>query len=227
MDFTQPLPVQTIDDLDPFLLLHHHGPRRYEPGQGLPFDAHPHRGFETLTFVLEGDVEHRDSEGFRSVIHAGGIQWMTAGRGILHSEKSSEAFRKTGGGSELIQLWMNLPARHKMVAPTYQGFEADKIPQVNLNGKGTLHLVAGEYNGVSGPVNSLTDLFAARIELGAGATVLFQIPAGHEVLLYPLNTTAVLSGKEVAARTLPEFEFTETESTIEVSCKEPLTFLRR
>src|ERR687890_211108 len=108
----RPLPNDQIDQIDPFLFLNHHGPQVYGPNNhGLPFGPHPHRGFETVTFILEGELAHLDSGGHESVIRAGGVQWMTAGRGLIHAELSPEGFRRTGGPLDILQLWVNLPAR--------------------------------------------------------------------------------------------------------------------
>ena len=129
------MPTRSIDHLDPFLFLNHHGPQEYGPNnRGLPFGPHPHRGFETLTFVLQGDITHIDSVSGQSVITAGGIQWMTAGKGLIHAEVSSEEFKAKGGMEEVLQLWMNLPARHKMTEPKYIGLQKESIPEIQLDG---------------------------------------------------------------------------------------------
>src|SRR5690606_7324252 len=108
-------PTAAVDHIDPFIFLNHHGFQVYPPkNRGLPFGPHPHRGFETVTFILEGDLAHKDSSGASSVINAGGVQWMTAGRGLIHAEVSSEDFLKNGGNLEILQLWVNLPAKYKM-----------------------------------------------------------------------------------------------------------------
>jgi redox-sensitive bicupin YhaK (pirin superfamily) len=118
----RPLPGPGIDQLDPFLFLNHHGPQLYGPhNRGLPFGPHPHRGFETVTFILQGSLAHRDSGGHESVIHAGGVQWMTAGSGLIHAEVSPESFLENGGPLEILQLWVNLPSRLKMTRPAYAG----------------------------------------------------------------------------------------------------------
>ncbi|UOQ52189.1 pirin family protein [Hymenobacter cellulosivorans] len=145
----QPLPSRFAEQLDPFLLLHHTGPEELEPhGRGLPFAPHPHRGFETVTFILAGDVRHHDSRGNTGVIGAGGVQWMTAGLGIVHSENISRELRATGGTIEYVQLWINLPARLKRTQPRYQGVSAAQIPVVALpNEHGTVRVVAGHWQG--------------------------------------------------------------------------------
>src|SRR3569833_2338425 len=121
----RPVPGPELAQLDPFLFLNHHGPQTYGPdNRGLPFGPHPHRGFETVTFIVEGSLAHRDTGGHESVIDAGGVQWMTAGRGLVHAELSPESFKRTGGPLEILQLWVNLPSRLKMTAPVYTGLEA-------------------------------------------------------------------------------------------------------
>ena len=124
------MPTASINNIDPFLFLNHHGPQKYSsPNHGLPFGPHPHRGFETVTFILEGDIAHSDTGGHESIIEAGGVQWMTAGSGLVHMETSSEAFKKRGGGMECLQLWVNLPASLKMTKPRYTGFATAAHPR--------------------------------------------------------------------------------------------------
>ena len=123
----RPLPGPGLEQVDPFLFLNHHGPQTYPPNnRGLPFGPHPHRGFETVTFIIEGSLAHRDTGGHESVIEAGGVQWMTAGSGLVHAELSPDSFRRAGGPLDILQLWVNLPARLKMVAPAYRGLQADE-----------------------------------------------------------------------------------------------------
>src|SRR5690349_23253713 len=113
----RPVPGPKVAQVDPFLFLNHHGPQIYPPNNGgLPFGPHPHRGFETVTFILEGDLTHKDSSGAASVIQEGGIQWMTAGSGLVHAEISSGKFKEEGGPLEILQLWVNLPSKFKMSA---------------------------------------------------------------------------------------------------------------
>jgi hypothetical protein len=152
----RPLPGPGIDSLDPFLFLNHHGPQTYPPmNGGLPFGPHPHRGFETVTFILAGDLLHRDSGGHQSVIRAGGVQWMTAGRGLVHAELSSGQFMREGGPLEILQLWVNLPAALKMTQPRYTGLQKDQIPALSRDGA-TVSLVAGLLEGRRGPIEPLT-----------------------------------------------------------------------
>nr|MDQ3283801.1 pirin family protein [Acidobacteriota bacterium] len=136
----RPLPNGRVEQIDPFLFLNHHGPEVYPPrNQGLPFGPHPHRGFETVTFIVEGSLAHRDTGGHESVIHDGGVQWMTAGRGLVHSELSPKEFLERGGPLEILQLWVNLPSRLKMTEPRYIGLQKDAIPSFTTDGA-TVHV---------------------------------------------------------------------------------------
>lgn len=195
----RPIPGQSIEYLDPFLFLNHHGPQTYkENNHGLPFGPHPHRGFETVTFILEGSLAHQDTGGHESIINAGGVQWMTAGSGLIHSELSPAAFKKSGGAMEILQLWINLPARLKMVNPRYVGMQQEQIPQIPLdNGKGKLELIAGEYAGEQGPFDSLTDVFMSIVRLAAGMEVSLPALAGRNVFLYVVNGDISISGRVV------------------------------
>ena len=148
------LPTGSLPELNPFLFLNHHGPQVYPPHNGgLPFGPHPHKGFETLTFVFDGEVAHSDSTGETFVTGPGGVQWMTAGRGIEHAEVSPEGFLESGGPLEIIQVWMNLPAALKRAEPWYRGFESEELLHVSEpGGSWTWHVVAGEVHGQRGPV---------------------------------------------------------------------------
>lgn len=180
----RPLPGHELEHLDPFLFLNHHGPQVYPPGnRGLPFGPHPHRGFETVTFIVAGSLMHSDTGGHESVIHAGGIQWMTAGRGLEHAELSPQEFLRNGGPLEILQLWVNLPARLKMTEPRYIGLQRDDIPSVPIDGA-TVHLIAGDFGGAHGPVDSLTGIFMTTVEVPAGVSVTLPAPSGRTVFLY-------------------------------------------
>lgn len=180
------VPSSQLEQIDPFLFLNHHGPQVYGPhNRGLPFGPHPHRGFETVTFIVDGMLAHRDSAGHESVIHAGGIQWMTAGSGIVHAEVSPREFMEHGGPLEILQLWVNLPSRLKMSAPAYTGLQRDQIPALPLDdGKVTLHLVAGEWEGSTGPVQSLTGVFMSTVAMQAGGRLTVAGLQARNVLLY-------------------------------------------
>jgi len=152
----RPLPTDEIDMIDPFLFLNHHGPQVYPPGNGgLPFGPHPHRGFETVTFILDGSLTHADTAGHESTIGPGGVQWMTAGRGVEHSELSPAEFLEHGGPLEILQLWINLPARLKMTEPRYVGLQKPEIPSVATDdGRVPLHTISGEWTRLTAPIES-------------------------------------------------------------------------
>jgi redox-sensitive bicupin YhaK (pirin superfamily) len=192
----RPLPGPDLEQVDPFLFLNHHGPQVYAPGnRGLPFGPHPHRGFETVTFILSGSLAHQDSGGHESVIEAGGVQWMTAGSGLVHAELSPDAFKRDGGPLEILQLWLNLPPPLKMTAPAYTGLQKADIPALSIAaGNGTLNLISGEFGGETGPIKPLTDIFMATVELKAGAKTALQVAREHNVFLYVVSGRIEVDG---------------------------------
>jgi hypothetical protein len=195
----RPVPGPGLAQVDPFLFLNHHGPQTYRPGNnGLPFGPHPHRGFETVTFILAGNLAHHDTGGHQSVIEAGGVQWMTAGSGLIHAEVSPLSFKEQGGPLEILQLWVNLPARLKMTRPAYTGVQADQVPAVALaDGRGSLALVSGEFEGIAGPIRSLTGVFMSIVRLASGARAHLPAPRGRSVFLYVVDGTAAVAGVTV------------------------------
>ena len=200
------LPTGSLPALDPFLFLNHHGPQVYPPKNGgLPFGPHPHKGFETLTFVFEGEVAHSDSTGQTFVTGAGGVQWMTAGRGIEHAEVSPESFLESGGQLEIIQVWMNLPAALKRCEPWYRGFESDELLHVSgPKASWVWHVVAGEVDGQRGPVASQTGLFMSWLELRPGATFATAISSDRGVMLYVVRGEVEVNGVPALTRTMVE-----------------------
>lgn len=201
----RPLPGPRLPQLDPFLFLNHHGPQTYRPNnRGLPFGPHPHRGFETVTFIVEGSLAHRDTGGHESVIEAGGVQWMTAGSGLVHAELSPDSFRREGGPLDILQLWVNLPARLKMVPPAYRGLQADEIPHIAAGEGARIDLVSGSVGGGAGPIRSLTGVMLATVHLAAGASVAFDGLRGRSVLLYVVRGRIEVAGSEVGAFHLAE-----------------------
>jgi len=194
----RPVPSAHLDQVDPFLFLNHHGPQTYPPhNRGLPFGPHPHRGFETVTFILEGMLTHKDSAGHESIIRAGGVQWMTAGSGLIHAEISPREFLETGGPLEILQLWVNLPPHLKMTQPAYTGLQRDQIPALSLDdGKVTMNLIAGTWDGTTGPVESLTGVFMSTIELRPGASLRIGDMARRSVFLYVVRGAAQVGNYE-------------------------------
>jgi redox-sensitive bicupin YhaK (pirin superfamily) len=204
--------VTRIDQLDPFLLLNHHGPQRYKPNNtGMPFGPHPHRGIETVTFIVKGDVQHQDSTGGDSVIGAGGVQWMTAGRGIVHSENNSADFKQNGGELEVLQLWLNLHSTQKMCEPFYAGKNGDAIPKAEPKAGVRLQVTSGAWSGVEGAFSSKNDISLAVAELSADTTWDLAIPAEHRVLCYVIRGEVNVNGAQLRSCQLAEFPLEVTD----------------
>lgn len=186
--------------VSPFLLLDYAGPMKFEPAQKpRGVGEHPHRGFETVTIVYEGEVEHRDSTGAGGKIGPGDVQWMTAASGILHEEFHSHEFTRKGGTLEMVQLWVNLPAKDKMAAPGYQTLLDADIPAVALPGNaGTVRVIAGEYAGHRGPAHTFTPIDAWDVRLNQGHTTEFMVPQGRTLALIVLRGTVQVNGTQVA-----------------------------
>ena len=194
----RPVPGPGLDQIDPFLFLNHHGPQTYAPGNaGLPFGPHPHRGFETVTFILDGELAHNDSGGGESIIEAGGVQWMTAGSGLIHAELSPAAFKRDGGPMEILQLWINLPSRLKMTKPDYVGLQAPDIPTFTTEAGVTVEPVSGEWLGVKAPIQSLIDIHLAVVRLPAGARFAAPVAPGRNVFLYTVKCPVSVAGTAV------------------------------
>ena len=200
-------PVRTLFSYDsmgkhisPFLLLDHAGPADFTPTeQRRGVGQHPHRGFETVTIVYDGEVEHRDSTGAGGKIGPGDVQWMTAAKGILHEEFHSEAFARSGGVMEMVQLWVNLPAKDKMADAGYQTIVDGDIPVLPLpDDAGHLRLIAGEFAGSRGPARTFTPIDVWDLRLNAGKPVTLALHAGRNTALVILSGTLLINGEEVA-----------------------------
>ena len=204
----RPLPGPQIDQLDPFLFLNHHGPQTYPPNnRGLPFGPHPHRGFETVTFILAGDLAHLDTGGHESIIHAGGVQWMTAGSGLVHAELSPDAFKRQGGPLEILQLWVNLPGRLKMTDPAYVGLQAADIPAIAADGgKVTVNLISGRQLGRDGPIASLTGVMLSTVAFRPGGAISLEAPRGRAVFLYVVRGAVRVAGEAAPPHQLLELK---------------------
>ncbi|KPM15943.1 pirin family protein [Citromicrobium sp. WPS32] len=198
----RPVPGPGLPQVDPFLFLNHHGPQTYPPGnRGLPFGPHPHRGFETVTFILEGSLAHHDSGSGASVVEAGGVQWMTAGSGLVHAELSPEAFKRTGGPLEILQLWVNLPARLKMSDPAYIPVSAADIAATELGEGVSMRAVSGTEGA---PIHSLTDVMLAIVEVAPGGSATLPAPAGRNVFFYTVEGEAKIGEETVPEHTLAQ-----------------------
>jgi len=186
--------------LSPFLLLDYAGPADFRPTDTLRgVGQHPHRGFETVTIIYKGEVAHRDSTGQGGVIGEGDVQWMTAGAGILHEEFHSEAFSQSGGALEMVQLWVNLPAKDKMSKPGYQAILERDIPTVTLpDGAGTVRVIAGEFDGHAGPARSFTPMDVWDMRLTQGGYSALTLPEGWTTALVVLHGVVQINGSTIA-----------------------------
>lgn len=197
MPIRQPLPSHQVEQVDPFLLLHHavvKVPKHIVPDKA-GVGPHPHRGFSPVTFIFKGGVHHRDSRGNNSVVYAGGAQWMNAGMGIVHSERPPHDIHDIGGVQEIIQLWINTPAAHKLDQPAYFPLEANDIPKRgSADGKVVIGLIAGNLFDLKGPVSPHSPVNAATIEAKTDGILSIPIPPTHNALLYLLHGKISVSG---------------------------------
>ena len=188
-------PSYGVTELSPFLLLDYAGPARFEPSnRPRGVEEHPHRGFETVTISYQGSVDHRDSGGNSGTVNPGDVQWMTAASGVVHEEKHGKDFTAKGGDFEMVQLWVNLPAAHKMSKPRYQGILSADIPHVELGPGAYARVIAGELKRVKGPARTFTPLNVFDLRLEAGGTGKLSLPVGHNSAIVLLRGEVVVNG---------------------------------
>jgi redox-sensitive bicupin YhaK (pirin superfamily) len=237
-------PVRTLmaynslgQTISPFLLLDYAGPANFSPttarrGVG----EHPHRGFETVTIVYDGEVEHRDSAGGGGIIGPGDVQWMTAAAGLVHEEFHGPNFAQQGGPFEMVQLWVNLPAKDKMAAPRYQGITRDRIPVVDLpHGQGHLRVIAGDFDGAQGPAQTFAPINMWDLRLTGGKQVKLTVPEGYTTLLVVLKGSVQVGDPETVDAAIAEAEIgifdpvgtiltlhTQQDTTALLLCGEPI-----
>lgn len=211
--------------ISPFLMFDYAAPRYFAPTSSKHgVGPHPHRGFEAVTLALQGSVAHRDSAGFEDVIHAGDVQWMTAASGILHEEMHAEEFAREGGTMEMVQLWVNLPARDKMNAPHYQALASANIPVVDLpHAAGTMRLIAGDFGAVAGAAKTHTPVTFWDMQLNADAALEFSIPEGHTTMFFVVNGSVKIEGQTLNAADLALM--TRSGSTLAFTSTEPARVL--
>ncbi|MEA3165902.1 MAG: quercetin 2,3-dioxygenase [Thermoplasmata archaeon] len=194
-------PNQSIARIDPFLMLDEMGPITFQPGARAGFPDHPHRGFETVTMLLDGEFEHKDSHGNRGRLRPGDVQWMTAGAGVVHSEMPSADLRAKGGRLHGFQLWVNLPKADKMMRPRYQEIPASSIPEKAVPG-GVVRVVAGDFQGTKAAIDTRTPIQYFHAKLDSDAAIAFPVPEGHEGFVYVFDGSAAVAGKAVPAHNL-------------------------
>lgn len=201
----QALPARGTDQIDPFLLVHHLD-HKYPAGQkqqdvGVP--PHPHRGFAPVSFVFKGGVHHRDSLGKSSVIYGGGTQWMHAGKGIVHSERPAKEVAQKGESWELIQFWVNVPAKYKFTEPSYKPLTYEDTPVMkSADGEVEVGIVSGKVNTVSGPIDTFSPILALRMVYNKGGKVRLPVPEGYNAFIYLLDGGLNIAGKPVKAKDL-------------------------
>lgn len=207
-------------ETSPFLLLDYGGPHEFAPtDRQLGVGEHPHRGFETVTIVYAGGLEHHDSTGSHGTIGPGDVQWMTAASGVVHAEFHSRAFARTGGRFEMAQLWVNLPAREKMSPPRYQEIVDSQIPRKSLAGDaGTARIIAGKWDEVTGPARTVTPLCVFDLRLNAGCDTVLPAPAGHTTILLVQHGRLEINSQSVAAGEL--VMLSRPEQDVPASCTE-------
>jgi redox-sensitive bicupin YhaK (pirin superfamily) len=227
----RPFPTAQLDQIDPFLLLDEMGPADYAPGKAVGAPSHPHRGFETVTYMLSGSMVHEDSTGTKAVIKKGGVQWMTAGSGVIHSELPTDDMMKLGGRMHGFQLWVNLPAAKKMIDPRYQGYEAEEMATVHLAKGGHIRVVAGVVHDAKGPVETTSPMTYAHAVLEVGDVVEWLPEEGHTALIHVfdgearVNESTSVSGEMVVMQRsagLVRVEATTTTSQILILGGQPL-----
>jgi redox-sensitive bicupin YhaK (pirin superfamily) len=204
----QPLPNATTNQIDPFLLIHHwssilQGDQlQREVGVG----PHPHRGFSPVTIILKGELHHRDSLGNDSIVSAGGVQWMNAGKGITHSERPSKKLAENGGHFEIIQFWINTPSELKMLPAKYLPQQKSEIPVYSPNDKVEMQILTGDYKGVKGPIPNQSPMLVSRLDMISGGQFELTIPAHQHTLIYQLDGSMQINNKETGAKSMTLFE---------------------
>lgn len=213
----QPLPDSAVDQIDPFILIHHgslpvkQGKGQSESGVG----PHPHRGFSPVTFVFKGGVKHQDSLGNSEVVTEGGTQWIHSGNGIIHSERPSKEMIKKGGQNEIIQFWVNTPAKYKMETPYYLPLSAEKTPSIKKD-KTTIHVVAGEFENIKGPAKIYSPQTLLRLEAKAGAELSLEIPKTFNALIYLLDGSIESNQKAASGKDMLWFNNDGEQITLKV-----------
>ncbi|MGF7231413.1 pirin family protein [Arachidicoccus sp.] len=226
----QPLPHKDFRFANPFIVLHHLGPDIIEAGQQLRIHPHPHRGFAPVTFQLQGSGYHKDNAGHEETINAGDVQWMFAGKGLLHSEGPSPALLEKGGTQELLQLWVNVPAKNKWDAPSYQSAKKETLPKAVQQNGVELRLASGRYYGFEGPLKSITPIISLIGEVAKGARIQLNAIPNYWALLYIIKGKILINCETIEAHNLLIFEkendeiilSAEEDAQILFLCAEPI-----
>lgn len=219
----QPIPRPQVDQVSPFVLLHHFGPIELTPNEeSLGFGAHPHRGFMPVTFLFDGAMHHKDSLGNEGTIVSGGVQWLNAASGVIHAETQPEEFKKSGGMINGIQLWINLPARLKSAAPTYTNLPKDTLPTISQDGY-EVKVVSGVFRDVVGPATPPIPIDAFMIEMNEAATLELPARVGWNAMLFTLKGEIDIDGQVAKSDELAVL--TEEGDSVVVSSRKPSRLL--
>ena len=224
----RPFPTPQCSYIDPFLLLDQMGPVDWQPGEAIGAPDHPHRGFETVTYLLSGEMEHKDSQGNYGKLTPGDVQWMTAGAGVVHSEMPTAEFRERGGITNGFQIWVNLPAKLKLTPPRYQDIPVSRIPEVVLDDKGSrVHIIAGTIGNTTAVINTHTPITFLHVTLQPGVSFTHSVPPSQNAMVYIISGNGQFGSeaKSASAGQLVVFANNAEEITTTALSEEPLDLL--
>src|SRR5579872_599332 len=226
----RPFPTQILMDFDPFLLLDEMGPVNYGPGEAVGAPDHPHRGFETVTYMLQGRMQHKDSHGHAGALTPGDVQWMTAGAGVVHSEMPEEGFRRSGGLMHGFQIWVNLPSRDKMMKPRYQELPDAQLPVAeSADGKVKVKIIAGESLGKKAAIDTRTPIAFLHVWVQPDGTLVQPLPADYNAFAYVISGTGTFAAAGVVATPHQMVAFANDGENVKIAspadAKEPLELL--
>lgn len=209
------LPVRSLQQVDPFLLIHHMAPHTVQPGQDLRIPPHPHAGFEVVTYLLQGEFFHRDSKGHDQVAKGGDINWMTSGSGIVHSEGPTADFLKRGGEVELLQIWINLPASHKKLEASFRHYDAAVTPVVKAE-QASIKVLIGSLHGATSPVQTHTPQFLYHVTAKSGAVVNIPVNSDYTSAIYLLDGSLQLLGESMKSGQLADLQLNGDHVSVKV-----------
>jgi quercetin 2,3-dioxygenase len=226
VELRRAFPGPALNELDPFLLLDQMGPTTFAPNEARGFPPHPHRGFETVTYLLSGEMQHRDSWGNHGLLRPGDVQWMTAGSGLVHSEMPGESFTHSGGRLHGFQLWVNLPRKDKLIAPRYQDTTAERIPVArNPEGTVTARVIAGEALGVKGVIDTRIPILYLHATLAPGAEFTQAVPQSENALAFVIEGEGRFAQSGAADNQVVLFDRAGDSVRIANTGARPLSFL--
>jgi redox-sensitive bicupin YhaK (pirin superfamily) len=226
VELRRAFPGEALMELDPFLLLDQMGPMEFEAGDPRGFPPHPHRGFETVTYLLSGEMQHRDSWGNRGTLRPGDVQWMTAGSGLVHSEMPGDGLVKTGGRLHGFQLWINLPKKDKMIAPRYQDTASERMPvAASADGKVRVKVIAGEALGTKGVIDTRIPILYLHVTVAPGGEFTQAVPQTENAFAFVVEGEGTFAGKRVGENQVALFDQAGETVRVANGGTKPLSFL--